>query len=196
MAGSTRTVTIRIVGGGGNGTSNGGISGNGSDDGSKKALDAKKILDNASDSEGAAAGSKAVAVVSMLKIASAQATSILSSSLNYAKGRYFSIKEDYLSENAYNQISGQISYAVSLGKSMYSGGKTGFALGSAFGPIGGAIGAVIGAAGSGITYGVNREIQYQQKMSGYYQQLNATNAQTQFQAQRLGLSNEGQNTLN
>lgn len=194
MAGSTRTVTIRIVGGGGNGASNGGTSGNGFDDGGKKALDAKKILDNASKSEGSNGHFRDV--LSILKVATSQASSILSSSLNYAKGRYFSMKEDYLSENAYNQISGQISYGVSLGKSIYSGGKTGFALGSAFGPIGGAVGAVIGAVGGGVTYGVNREIQYQQKMSGYYQQLNATNAQTQFQAQRLGLSDEGQNTLN
>ena len=125
-----------------------------------------------------------------------KAGAVLNSSVSYATNRYFSLKEDYLSENVYNNIKSGVTKGLGMANSLISGATAGAKTGSVFGPVGTAVGAVLGASVGGFGYGLNQYVQYQQKMSGYYQQLNATNAQTQFQAKRLGLSNEGQNTLN
>ena len=125
-----------------------------------------------------------------------KAGAVLSSSVSYATNRYFSLKEDYLSENVYNNIKSGVTKGLGMANSLISGAAVGAKTGSVFGPVGTAVGAVLGASVGGFGYGLNQYVQYKQKMSGYYQQLNATNAQTQFQAKRLGLSNEGQNTLN
>lgn len=132
----------------------------------------------------------------LIQLAKTQAEEVIRNAASYGLNRYFSLKEDYLSENVYNEIKSKVSKTIGFGKSILSGAITGGSSMSKFGPIGAAVGAVAGAAIGGAGYGTQQYIQYQQKMSGYYQQLNATNAQTQFQAKRLGLSNEGQNTLN
>lgn len=186
---SKRVVTIRIVGGGGSGDSSG-------KETKQKSVefDPRKILSKALDEAFPTLAKVKNSDLAQFTIKKAGA--VLSSSVSYATNRYFSLKEDYLSENVYNNIKSGVTKGLGMANSLISGAAAGAKTGSVFGPVGTAVGAVLGAAVGGFGYGANQYVQYQQKMSGYYQQLNATNAQTQFQAKRLGLSNEGQNTLN
>lgn len=186
---SKRVVTIRIVGGGGSGDSS-------EKETKKKSVefDPRKILSKALDDAFPTLAKVKNSELAQFTIKKAGA--VLSASVSYATNRYFSLKEDYLSENVYNNIKSGVTKGLGMANSLISGAAVGAKTGSVFGPIGTAVGAVLGASVGGFGYGLNQYVQYQQKMSGYYQQLNATNAQTQFQAKRLGLSNEGQNTLN
>ncbi len=187
---SKRVVTIRIVGGGGSGDSSG-------KENKKKSVefDPRKILSKALDEAFPTLAKVKNSELAQFTIKKAGA--VLSSSVSYATNRYFSLKEDYLSENVYNNIKSGVTKGLGMANSLISGAAAGAKTGSMILPgIGTAVGAVLGASVGGFGYGLNQYVQYQQKMSGYYQQLNATNAQTQFQAKRLGLSNEGQNTLN
>lgn len=186
---SKRVVTIRIVGGGGSGDSSG-------KETKQKSVefDPRKILSKALDEAFPTLAKVKNSELAQFTIKKAGA--VLSSSVSYATNRYFSLKEDYLSENVYNNIKSGVTKGLGMANSLISGAAVGAKTGSVFGPVGTAVGAVLGASVGGFGYGLNQYVQYQQKMSGYYQQLNATNAQTQFQAKRLGLSNEGQNTLN
>ena len=186
---SKRVVTIRIVGGGGSSDSSG-------KETKQKSVefDPRKILSKALDDAFPTLAKVKNSELAQFTIKKAGA--VLSSSVSYATNRYFSLKEDYLSENVYNNIKSGVTKGLGMANSLISGATAGAKTGSVFGPVGTAVGAVLGASVGGFGYGLNQYVQYQQKMSGYYQQLNATNAQTQFQAKRLGLSNEGQNTLN
>ena len=186
---SKRVVTIRIVGGGGSGDSSG-------KETKQKSVefDPRKILSKTLD-EAFPTFAK-VKNSELAQFTIKKASAVLNSSVSYATNRYFSLKEDYLSENVYNNIKSGVTKGLGMASSLISGAAAGAKTGSIFGPVGTAVGAVLGASVGGFGYGLNQYVQYQQKMSGYYQQLNATNAQTQFQAKRLGLSNEGQNTLN
>lgn len=186
---SKRVVTIRIVGGGGGGDSSG-------KETKQKSVefDPRKILSKTLDEAFPTLAKVKNSELAQFTIKKAGA--VLNSSVSYATNRYFSLKEDYLSENVYNNIKSGVTKGLGMASSLISGAAAGAKTGSVFGPAGTAVGAVLGASVGGFGYGLNQYIQYQQKMSGYYQQLNATNAQTQFQAKRLGLSNEGQNTLN
>jgi hypothetical protein len=186
---SKRVVTIRIVGGGGSGDSSGRETNQKSVE-----FDPRKILSKALDNAFPTLAKVKNSDLAQFTIKKAGA--VLSSSVSYATNRYFSLKEDYLSENVYNNIKSGVTKGLGMANSLISGATAGAKTGSVFGPVGTAVGAVLGAAVGVFGYGANQYVQYQQKMSGYYQQLNATNAQTQFQAKRLGLSNEGQNTLN
>lgn len=186
---SKRVVTIRIVGGGGSSDSS-------EKETKKKSVefDPRKILSKALDDAFPTLAKVKNSELAQFTIKKAGA--VLNSSVSYATNRYFSLKEDYLSENVYNNIKSGVTKGLGMANSLISGAAVGAKTGSVFGPVGTAVGAVLGASVGGFGYGLNQYVQYQQKMSGYYQQLNATNAQTQFQAKRLGLSNEGQNTLN
>lgn len=186
---SKRVVTIRIVGGGGSGDNSG-------KETKQKSVefDPRKILSKTLDEAFPTLAKVKNSELAQFTIK--KAGSVLNSSVSYATNRYFSLKEDYLSENVYNNIKSGVTKGLGMASSLISGAAAGAKTGSVFGPVGTAVGAVLGAAVGGFGYGANQYVQYQQKMSGYYQQLNATNAQTQFQAKRLGLSNEGQNTLN
>lgn len=186
---SKRVVTIRIVGGGGSGESSG-------KETKQKSVefDPRKILSKTLDEAFPTLAKVKNSELAQFTIKKAGA--VLNSSVSYATNRYFSLKEDYLSENVYNNIKSGVTKGLGMASSLISGAAAGAKTGSVFGPVGTAVGAVLGASVGGFGYGANQYVQYQQKMSGYYQQLNATNAQTQFQAKRLGLSNEGQNTLN
>lgn len=186
---SKRVVTIRIVGGGGSGDSSG-------KETKQKSVefDPRKILSKTLDEAFPTLAKVKNSELAQFTIKKAGA--VLNSSVSYATNRYFSLKEDYLSENVYNNIKSGVTKGLGMASSLISGAAEGAKIGSVFGPVGTAVGAVLGASVGGFGYGLNQYVQYQQKMSGYYQQLNATNAQTQFQAKRLGLSNEGQNTLN
>lgn len=186
---SKRVVTIRIVGGGGSGDSSG-------KETKQKSVefDPRKILSKTLDEAFPTLAKVKNSELAQFTIKKAGA--VLNSSVSYATNRYFSLKEDYLSENVYNNIKSGVTKGLGMASSLISGAAAGAKTGRVFGPVGMAVGAVLGASVGGFGYGLNQYVQYQQKMSGYYQQLNATNAQTQFQAKRLGLSNEGQNTLN
>lgn len=186
---SKRVVTIRIVGGGGSGDNSG-------KETKQKSVefDPRKILSKTLDEAFPTLAKVKNSELAQFTIK--KAGSVLNSSVSYATNRYFSLKEDYLSENVYNNIKSGVTKGLGMASSLISGAAAGAKTGSVFGPVGTAVGAVLGASVGGFGYGANQYVQYQQKMSGYYQQLNATNAQTQFQAKRLGLSNEGQNTLN
>ena len=186
---SKRVVTIQIVGGGGSSDSSG-------KETKQKSVefDPRKILSKTLDEAFPTLAKVKNSELAQFTIKKAGA--VLNSSVSYATNRYFSLKEDYLSENVYNNIKSGVTKGLGMASSLISGAAAGAKTGSVFGPVGTAVGAVLGASVGGVGYGANQYVQYQQKMSGYYQQLNATNAQTQFQAKRLGLSNEGQNTLN
>ena len=186
---SKRVVTIQIVGGGGSSDSSG-------KETKQKSVefDPRKILSKTLDEAFPTLAKVKNSELAQFTIKKAGA--VLNSSVSYATNRYFSLKEDYLSENVYNNIKSGVTKGLGMASSLISGAAAGAKTGSVFGPVGTAVGAVLGASVGGFGYGANQYVQYQQKMSGYYQQLNATNAQTQFQAKRLGLSNEGQNTLN
>lgn len=95
--------------------------------------------------------------------------------------RYFSLSENYMAENDYNNIMTTINKGTGLFMSAKIGGS-----------LGGVPGTIIGVA----AWGANEFISYQNRMSGYYQSLNATNYQTEFDRSRLGLTNEGKGTEN
>ena len=102
--------------------------------------------------------------------------------------RYFSMSENYMAETDYRNTMNVINKSKSFAGSVLLGAKAGAALG----PHGAAVGAIVMAA----SWVGNEAINYQQRMSNYYQNLNATNYQTEFDRTRLGLSNEGKGTEN
>ena len=108
--------------------------------------------------------------------------------------RYFSLKEDYISQNKINMIQSQLSSAKSLaGSILSSAGSYGF-LGASGGPVGAAVGAVIGGAVGAVKGIINIGTQNLQKQEQYNMQLNAITAQTQFSASRANLINGGKGT--
>lgn len=106
-----------------------------------------------------------------------------------AINRYTTLQEDYLTAQTYSNVKSTISRTKQLGGSIVSGVVSGMA-------TAGPIGAVIGAISSVANYGASQYLEYQKKMSSYYQQLNATNFQTNYSASRLGLVNNGRGTEN
>lgn len=132
---------------------------------------------NSSESGAKSSGSaKALALM-----AAEQATKIVGSMIQNSVNKYFSLSENYLAENDYTRYK----TLASKGQSLFQSVATGVATG---GPIGGVVAAVL--------WGGNEFVSYQNRMSGYYQALNATNYQTQFDRSRLGLTNEGKGTEN
>lgn len=101
-----------------------------------------------------------------------------SSNLNY--NRYITLQEDYITNQAINNAMDSINRAKQAGSSILSGAASGAA-------TGGVVGAIIGGIAGAIKFGNSQYVEYQQRMSSYYQQLNATNFQTNFDASRLGL---------
>jgi hypothetical protein len=101
-------------------------------------------------------------------------------SARFAYNRYITLNEDYITKQAVTNAMDSINRVKNMGSSVINGIATGAS-------TGGVVGAVIGGVTSAIDFGVNQYFEYQQKMSSYYQQLNATNFQTNFDASRLGL---------
>lgn len=116
-----------------------------------------------------------------LNYAGQKAMSTLGSSISLSINRYFSLQEDYLAENLYNNIK----TTLSKGTSLYGNIAAGAA-------VGGAVGAAVGA----VTWVIGEGINQMQRYSGYYAQLNATNAQTEFSQKRAGLYDNGRGTEN
>lgn len=95
--------------------------------------------------------------------------------------QYFNLSEDYLAETTYSNVKKTLSKIGGLGLAI-SGG---FAFG---GPIGAGI--------SLIGYGISESINFQSRLSSFYQDLNATNYQSNFNQVRSGLINGSKGTEN
>ena len=128
--------------------------------------------------------SKAIATMALENVAS-----LVINSAGVSMSRYFSMSENYMAETDFQNAITMINKGKSFASTIFLSSK---AAGLAAGPYGAALGAIIGAA----TWVGSEYINYQQKMSNYYQNLNATNYQTEFDRTRLGLTNEGKGTEN
>jgi hypothetical protein len=122
-----------------------------------------------------------------LQIGSQIASDALNAAEN-AMNRYTSLEEDYVTEQTYNNVL----TTVGKVKSGIGSVAAGVISGAAFGPAGMVLGAVTGMA----SFAYNEYIGYQKRMSSYYQALNATDFQTQFDSSRLGLIDNGRGTQN
>lgn len=116
------------------------------------------------------------------------AKQLLSQSIELTLNRAFSLTEDYINQNNYQNIRKAYSLAASFGSSLIGGAM----VGGAAGPGGAAIGAIISVS----SWGANQVIQNKAALSSYYQDLNAANFNTDFSRTRAGLVNEGRGTDN
>lgn len=135
------------------------------------------------------------------------------SSAENSLNRYFAMSENYMAETDYKNTMNVIKNVKSLastvanpmlmaGSSLSTGGMGGFS-GSGAASAAGAAGSASTSGGaawmsiiSAASWLGNQIISYQQKLSGYYQNLNATIYQTEFDRTRMGLINEGKGTEN
>lgn len=117
-----------------------------------------------------------------------QAKKAVVSAVDMSLNRYYSMKEDYLSQTNYSNIMTSINKVSSAGTAIIGGAIAGAELG----PYGAVAGALIGSVGWGIT----EAISYQQRMSNAYQSLNTNNYSTNFGQVRAGLVNGGKGTEN
>ena len=117
-----------------------------------------------------------------------QARDVFLISVEESLQRHFTLTENYMSQNIYANAKKSISLAMSAGASILEGAK----IGSVFGPGGTIGGAIVGAA----TFAVQQQLQYQTRMSSYYQSLNASNYQSDFSQVRAGLIDGSKGTEN
>lgn len=117
-----------------------------------------------------------------------QAKQNLLANISFFHDRYFSLKEDYLSETTYQNAQTAIGKIGGFMSAVGSGAM----MGASLGPVGAAVGAAIGGIGYGITEFTNRK----KTMSQYYQQLNASSFETEFMRERAGLVNDSRGTEN
>ena len=110
-----------------------------------------------------------------------QAKSMIVNTVRRDANRYFSLGEDYLAETTYNNIETAISKGVGLATAIGGGAM-----------VGGPIGAIIGAG----AWGYSEAISYRDRMSGYYQNLNASRIQSGFESKRAGLTDGSRGTEN
>lgn len=130
---------------------------------------------------------KGLAQATSLRLATTVASKALSNA-EYGIRRYTSLNEDYMTSQLMSNVKDTIDRTKSGINSIASGAS---AL-SAFGPWGMLAGAAIGGA----TFLFDQHMEYQKRISSYYQQLNASNFQTEFSSSRLGLINNGRGTEN
>lgn len=116
-----------------------------------------------------------------------QAKQIVKEVGQYHIYKYFTLKEDYLSETAYNNALSGIGKVTSFGTTIAAGAIAGAALGP--------VGAIVGGAVGGIGWGITQYIDNKGKMLQQQVQINTNNAQSQFQQTRLGLT-EGRGVTN
>lgn len=169
MANDTRKITIEILS----------VDGGGSGGGEKPIGDEKEKKKKVTDIY-----KKELLKADAYKHAIKQAIGATVNVAEYAVNRFFTLSEDYISQNIYNNVKHTINKGISLGKTAFSIGTM-----AVTGNIPGAI--VTGAISI-----INEGMQYYQRMSGYYQALNATNYQTGFSATRAGLVNDSRGTEN
>lgn len=103
--------------------------------------------------------------------------------------RYFSLKEDYIGQNIYNNVATGISKISSLGTAVVGGAIAGSSVMSGAGAI---AGAVIGAVG----WGVNETISSINTKYNSMLELGTKMYQTNFNVERYGLINGGRGTEN
>lgn len=166
MASDTRKITIEILGEG---------DGSGSSDKSKSKKNDKKKNKKIKEE---------IIKAEAYKNAIKQSFNTAINVAEFAMNRYFTLSEDYLSQNLYNNVKNSISKSIQLGKTAFSVATMA------------ATGNIPGAIVTGATAIIDEGMQYYQRMSGYYQALNATNYQTGFSATRAGLVNDSRGTEN
>ena len=108
------------------------------------------------------------------------ANNYVKSAANFAYNRHITLQEDYITAQMKNNVEDSVNRVKGLAQNVFEGAVEGAVKG-------GVIGAIIGGISGAVDYGAQQYIEYQQRMSNYYQQLNATNFQTNFDASRLGL---------
>ena len=137
------------------------------------------------------------ALTQTFKYVASQSEQIAKTAITMGWNRYTTLQEDYLAENRVNNIEISINNVKSIADSTVNGANTGAKLGASVGgPVGGAIGAAVGAVTGAAFWGVQNHLKNQQKLQGYYKQLNETNFQTYLDASRAGLVNNGRGTEN
>lgn len=121
---------------------------------------------------------------------------VVTGALKMGWNRYTTLQEDYLAENRVNNVMTSVNKVKSLTNSVVSGAMTGATVGSAAGPVGTAVGLLMGTMTSLAMWGTQNNLENQQKLSNYYQQLNQTNFQTYLDSSRAGLVDNGRGTQN
>ena len=108
--------------------------------------------------------------------------------------RYFSLTDDYISQNKLNELKTRINRFKTTNSAAVSGALKGAVAARRLGPVGQAIGAVIGAASGVRRSGLEARVERNVRKEQYDMQLNATNIQTNFMASRASLVNGGRGT--
>ena len=179
-----RKITIEIIGGDGVSDSK-----KGEDAEEKVAQAVKRTVEPLISREKPKDNTSAMAVIKGMAFLAVQKTANLGrTAVNNTLSRYNNLKEDYMAENTMSAISSTVNVAKSFKSSVVSGATAG----SAFGPVGTLVGTVIGTAYGGVNLYLNEQARY----SSHYQNLNATNYQTQFAQMRAGLIDNGRGTEN
>lgn len=117
-----------------------------------------------------------------------QAVNNVSKAAKSEVNRYYTLREDYLSQKTLENVNTAVSKVQGLGMSALTGASAG----SFTGPVGTVVGAVVGVA----SWGVQEFIAMRNTGSNYYQQLNGMNFQTSFGQVRAGLVDNGRGTEN
>lgn len=102
--------------------------------------------------------------------------------------RSLSLTENYLAQNNKAKTMKAVKSTASLASSIIAGVK--------LGSIGGPIGIAVGTAVSIASWGAGQFLNYQNRMSNYYQQINESNFNTEFSQVRAGLINNSRGTEN
>ena len=104
--------------------------------------------------------------------------------------RYTTLHEDYLAKNGYDIVE----KTLRQGKSLYNSFNMGKQIAKKYDLKGSKKGMIMFGSATGFL--LNAYMQNQSRLSGMYQQLNATNMQTGLDASRAGLINGGRGTEN
>lgn len=178
----TRKITIEILnvenGNGGESEKSGNI---GADDNVGKTIN--KIMHPIKYTESVTIGKTVI-----LNQAYQHAKQMLSQTIDLSLNRYYTLTEDYLGQTNYQHIRTAYGKVTGLASAIAGGAMAG----SITGPGGAVVGAIISAA----SWGVNQYVQNKANLSNYYQDLNASNFNTEFNRTRAGLVNEGRGTEN
>lgn len=168
-----RKITIEIVEGSGGG-------GGGSDDDEKKKKKTKAERE---------AEKRKKAWQQIGKNAFRSAKNIIISNVENSLQRQYTLTENYMAQTTYNNAKRAISTAVSLGTTLYGSLKLGLMTGN---PVGVAASVAVSTA----AWGFNQFTEYKNRMSSYYQSLNAGNYQSDFSQIRAGLIDGSKGTEN